>query len=29
LLRAMQDMTIEAPGRTVKRRAAHVEFEQA
>jgi len=29
LLRAMQDMTIEAPGRTVKIRAAHVEFEQA
>ena len=29
LFRAMQDMTIEAPGRTVKIRAAHVEFEQA
>ena len=29
LLRAKQDMTIEAPGRTIKIRAAHVEFEKA
>jgi phage baseplate assembly protein V len=29
LLRAMKDMTIEAPGRTVKIRAANVEFEKA
>jgi phage baseplate assembly protein V len=29
LFRAKQDMTIEAPGRTIKIRAAHVEFEQA
>jgi phage baseplate assembly protein gpV len=29
LLRAKQDLTIEAPGRTIKIRAAHVEFEQA
>jgi len=29
LLRAKQDLTIEAPGRTIKIRAAHVEFEKA
>ena len=29
LFRAKQDMTIEAPGRTIKIRAAHVEFEKA
>lgn len=29
LLRAIRDMTIEAPGRTLKIRAAHVEFERA
>jgi phage baseplate assembly protein gpV/phage protein D len=29
LFRAKQDMTIEAPGRTIKIRAAHVEFERA
>jgi hypothetical protein len=29
LFRAKQDMTIEAPGKTIKIRAAHVEFEQA
>ena len=29
MLRAMQDLTIEAPGRTLKIRAAHVEFEKA
>lgn len=29
LLRAKQDMTIEAPGRTIRIRAAHVEFEKA
>ena len=29
MLRAMQDLTIEAPGKTIKIRAAHVEFEKA
>lgn len=29
LFRSKQDMTIEAPGRTIKIRAAHVEFEKA